>query len=917
IYRYHMNGTYFDNIGLVNDSIYETTFTSASNNLSNFIFNGTLHLAVSGEYSATASCPYVYVWNGTGYYFDSEAITRNVLPEWTGSQLSRLPSLEPIKVHKEMNWLEKIFNIFKLRPIDKDKYIYKLKITEELPENSYIDNVELIKVYHNSNEVYSGLGQNIWTIENKIKPSSVIDDTGKDVLNLIENNDEIYWNNGDYSGTNYEDLNGDNIADSNNPDDLYKYVELTFEKPSDADSVKLNFKALEFEQEASIWANMLRIMDEKGITSRLAIDGTIVNWFGRNAPAMFWIQIWDGNNWNTQTIVQEFPAHKGAEVAYKFDISNVQTDDLKIRFLGMPNEAGLDYVYADYSGDSELKTETIPFTKATFKGNDIMDIVGRIDNNFQRLQPDCGDEILLEFEDDKAEENVTYFLNVTGYYKALSKRNMDISDEEFWKILKKPLYTAKVLVYKFKNNLIHHTLYEDYIEVITSYAEPPPPVAQFNYILVQMVDNNGAIWNVYTNQSDNYMRLGVDEDLAFGSPTYYWDNISSDGGAYGYRYQFQESALSNGLTENCTVYFNFTAFNSTSFEYFNDTALDSVKLWSPDIILNTPVDSSAIDTQYVNLSVDANVTNGGDFTLKFIEGDYFSSTSLLNTTGGTNGTYSYNWSGFASGLHKWCVEVQTNDSEISGMREIDTRTAWTRFYEPWGQNNWTFTYTNYPLILSNETPSNASTGILTVTTLLSINISDPNGDAFDWTIECSTGDNDSGTGETNGTKNCSVSGFSAGTVYYWWVNATDGIWWTNETYHFTTASATTIPPIIPPGGGGGVTSTFGTLKVSLKGESVDIEIYRGTTLLYAKSNMAKDTSYTWSSLSAGTYKIRAEGVTSGTIKEQTVTITSGKTTEVIIDMKPSGTPGFEAVIFFLSIAICTFLLNRKRYKKWK
>jgi len=45
---------------------------------------------------------------------------------------------------------------------------------------------------------------------------------------------------------------------------------------------------------------------------------------------------------------------------------------------------------------------------------------------------------------------------------------------------------------------------------------------------------------------------------------------------------------------------------------------------------------------------------------------------------------------------------------------------------------------------------------------------------------------------SNGSKSCSISGLSYSTTYYWFVNATDGSSWTNETYYFLTEEAESV-----------------------------------------------------------------------------------------------------------------------------
>ena len=94
-------------------------------------------------------------------------------------------------------------------------------------------------------------------------------------------------------------------------------------------------------------------------------------------------------------------------------------------------------------------------------------------------------------------------------------------------------------------------------------------------------------------------------------------------------------------------------------------------------------------------------------------------------------------------------------------------------------------------LLSNEDPSNRSTGI-DLNPTLSINANDPDGDLM--TIQFWT--NASGSWAQIGTENTSATNGTYtrnptnmnnyNTTYYWSVNVSDSMDWTNETYHFTT-----------------------------------------------------------------------------------------------------------------------------------
>ena len=95
--------------------------------------------------------------------------------------------------------------------------------------------------------------------------------------------------------------------------------------------------------------------------------------------------------------------------------------------------------------------------------------------------------------------------------------------------------------------------------------------------------------------------------------------------------------------------------------------------------------------------------------------------------------------------------------------------------------------------------SSGATEVSVGITSLSITIEDPNGDFIDWTIETSPSiGSNSGSGESNGSKSCSISGLAYSTTYTWFVNATDGNSWAKGLYFFTTKAA---PPSNPPGGG--------------------------------------------------------------------------------------------------------------------
>ena len=123
--------------------------------------------------------------------------------------------------------------------------------------------------------------------------------------------------------------------------------------------------------------------------------------------------------------------------------------------------------------------------------------------------------------------------------------------------------------------------------------------------------------------------------------------------------------------------------------------------------------------------------------------------------------------------------------------------AWDNFGETTAGSLWSFTTkANSPPVFGAPSPANGSAGNpLSLT--WSIFISDPDGNTFTWSIQCSNGQTNSGASAINGTKTVSLSGLTLGMTYTVWVNATDsggsGLY-TRRWYTFSTFSDTT-PPI--------------------------------------------------------------------------------------------------------------------------
>ena len=124
--------------------------------------------------------------------------------------------------------------------------------------------------------------------------------------------------------------------------------------------------------------------------------------------------------------------------------------------------------------------------------------------------------------------------------------------------------------------------------------------------------------------------------------------------------------------------------------------------------------------------------------------------------------------------------MERNHYHLLALLIQQTYTVWVNATDPAGSGLYTrmwYTFTtigsgNNRPIFGIPSPSNGSIN-RPLSLTWSIPINDTEGNLFNWTINCSNGQNKYGIGETNGTKLLSLTGLAYSTAYTVWVNATD------------------------------------------------------------------------------------------------------------------------------------------------
>ncbi|HWR27807.1 MAG TPA: PKD domain-containing protein [Candidatus Thermoplasmatota archaeon] len=237
------------------------------------------------------------------------------------------------------------------------------------------------------------------------------------------------------------------------------------------------------------------------------------------------------------------------------------------------------------------------------------------------------------------------------------------------------------------------------------------------------------------------------------------------------------------------------------------------------------------------------------FTTKTSLPPVFGTPSPAN--GSTNNPLSFSWSISINDLDgdtfSWtiqCSNGQTNSGSgstngtktlsLSGLAYSSTYKVWVNATDPGGSGVYTrrwytfSTIVNLPPVFGSVTPSNGSANN-PLSFTWSIPINDPEGNPFSWTIQCSNGQTNSGTGASNGTKNLALSGLAYATTYKVWVNATDPTGsgqYTRKWFTFSTQQQQNSPPnkpnkpTGPPSGKPNTAYTYSTSTTDPNGDQV-------------------------------------------------------------------------------------------------
>ncbi|UCH50767.1 MAG: right-handed parallel beta-helix repeat-containing protein [Chloroflexota bacterium] len=487
------------------------------------------------------SCPYVYSWNGEDYELDAHMLGNAPRANAEKSDYDSLEHLVP----------------------SDGKHL--LKLTEEMDETSYVDELKLIAVDHViGSKVVMDMQGNIHTLCSPYIPVEAVDEEGIECLDQVNAQDGNYWT----SNLDNKDLSQD--------EDLRDGVILTFDKPAGATSAKVVATYRKTGLGAFIHVHWARILPQPPIPPKIRTLGRMLN--------SLQLQVNDGATWGNRIPFMDTSGSTlgRSDIAFTGDISGIAGNTLTLKVESITGLVDIDSVTVYYADCDEPATSIEVSAASAIDGNgtDVTQLLGADDGNYLVLEK--GDYADLNFyynEPVSPGYERSYFVKANGYYvfpnltplpKEVAGNLMGQFKDDYDKAYR--FYLEKyypssgnncgINVLWSSNNLISgNQIYDNAYEGIYLYFAHSNRIIG-NYIF----ENDCGIWIDYSN--DNEITCNDIRD------NMYWSGIALDPYYYYYYYGYYASSGNAIHYNNIVGNLDYGVFSGNDQE-----AVDAINNW--------------------------------------------------------------------------------------------------------------------------------------------------------------------------------------------------------------------------------------------------------------------------------------------------------------------------------------------------
>ncbi|GAB1350281.1 hypothetical protein MASR1M107_24960 [Ignavibacteriales bacterium] len=359
--------------------------------------------------AAKKSCPFIYSFDGEKYAFDAEPLGGAISKVFERTDYSKLENL------KEVDGL------------------YKLKITNEVHETEYIDEMSLIIVDHPKNTIaVMNNNGDIFALNEGEKVSYAVDQKGNDLKPFLIEDDMIAWQ------TKMP------VSDTT----LKKHkINFGFKKKQGAQKGWLVYNVGTTHWGSTMISEMLglhgknleehyRNLDKKG-----EYYNTTMNFLQREELYEMNLYLKENNKWESKGILQGGGPFKTEKRVIELDLSKTNDEFIEFELNPPVGFWTLDNFSLCFDEPGTTNSTEVKVSKTvTHDGKDISTIISKSDETYHQM-PTTGDWFTAEYDAPKTKPGMTrsVFMKTKGWYKI----DMPVSDKEpdlltLFKLISKP-----------------------------------------------------------------------------------------------------------------------------------------------------------------------------------------------------------------------------------------------------------------------------------------------------------------------------------------------------------------------------------------------------------------------------------------------------------------------------------------------
>jgi len=335
------------------------------------------------------SCPFVYSYDGQDYTLDGEPYGGATAPglkrtDWGGLKY--------------------------LRAVEGE---YRFKLTNEVDETQYTDELKLLVVDHPRDvSVVADERGVAHSLRSPAAPSKAADARGRDILSYVNEDDWVYWQ------TQARDLDPQLASGAKE--------RLVFEFPKPAGAKRAR---LVFDGGNTLWASRM-------VKEFLSLQGSNLELYYASlntpGPSLFALQSWNMREelyrLNVRVSTPRGWVAKGSVAGggpfvfrskvYTLDIADVPGDVLKLELTPPVGFWMINHVAVDYGDDEALQVQELDATRAVdSRGTDVRPLLASTDGRYLAM-PNTGDSADLVFAAPPPVSGLarTVILKTNGYY---------------------------------------------------------------------------------------------------------------------------------------------------------------------------------------------------------------------------------------------------------------------------------------------------------------------------------------------------------------------------------------------------------------------------------------------------------------------------------------------------------------------